>query len=83
METLKRAIARAVSAEREACAQIAENRALAGGTKQANVGHRTARNNIAADIRARGQQPTSCPDCRGIGYDASGQLCWCQDNLSF
>lgn len=24
-----------------------------------------------------------CPDCRGIGYDASGQLCGCQDNPSF
>jgi hypothetical protein len=24
-----------------------------------------------------------CPDCRGIGYDASGQLCWCQQNPSF
>ncbi len=24
-----------------------------------------------------------CPDCRGIGYDASGQLCACQGNPSF
>ena len=24
-----------------------------------------------------------CPDCRGIGYDASGQTCGCQDNPSF
>jgi hypothetical protein len=24
-----------------------------------------------------------CPDCRGIGYDASGQLCWCTGNPSF
>jgi hypothetical protein len=25
----------------------------------------------------------ACPHCRGIGYDASGQTCWCQDNPSF
>jgi hypothetical protein len=24
-----------------------------------------------------------CPDCHGVGYDASGQLCWCQQNPSF
>ena len=24
-----------------------------------------------------------CPDCHGIGYDASGQLCACQENPSF
>ena len=24
-----------------------------------------------------------CPDCHGIGYDASGQTCWCQENPSF
>ncbi len=27
-------------------------------------------------IRARGTPP--CPDCHGIGYDASGQTCGCQ-----
>lgn len=27
--------------------------------------------------------PTPCPDCRGLGYDASGQLCACQQNPSF
>ena len=27
--------------------------------------------------------PTPCPDCRGLGYDASGQLCGCQQNPSF
>ena len=27
--------------------------------------------------------PTPCPDCRGLGYDASGQLCRCQQNPSF
>ena len=26
---------------------------------------------------------TPCTDCRGIGYDASGQLCGCQQNPSF
>ena len=29
------------------------------------------------------EQPAPCPDCRGIGYDASGQLCACQENPSF
>ena len=36
----------------------------------------------AANIRAR-SQPAPCPDCLGIGYDASGQLCACQENPSF
>jgi hypothetical protein len=27
--------------------------------------------------------PTPCTDCRGIGYDSSGQLCGCQQNPSF
>jgi hypothetical protein len=36
----------------------------------------------AADRLARhGINP--CPDCHGVGYDASGQLCWCQQNPSF
>ena len=25
----------------------------------------------------------ACPDCHGVGYDASGQLCACQENPSF
>jgi hypothetical protein len=25
----------------------------------------------------------ACPHCFGIGYDASGQLCACQENPSF
>jgi len=24
-----------------------------------------------------------CPDCHGVGYDASGQHCQCQENPSF
>ncbi len=36
----------------------------------------------AADRLARhGINP--CPDCHGVGYDASGQLCWCTGNPSF
>ena len=33
---------------------------------------------LAATIRS-----WACPDCKGIGYDASGQRCWCLDNPSF
>jgi hypothetical protein len=33
---------------------------------------------LAAIIRS----PT-CPDCHGVGYDASGQTCACQENPSF
>ena len=29
------------------------------------------------------EQPAPCPDCRNLGYDASGQTCWCQQNPSF
>ena len=33
---------------------------------------------LAAIIRSH-----ACPDCKGIGYDASGQRCWCLDSPSF
>ena len=26
---------------------------------------------------------SACRDCHGMGYDASGQLCGCQENPSF
>ena len=38
---------------------------------------------IAALRTALAQQAEPvCTDCRGIGYDASGQLCGCQDKPS-
>ena len=40
------------AAKADACARMAENRALAGATKQAGAGHRAACMNIASDIRA-------------------------------
>ena len=38
---------------------------------------------VRADERERIKAGPVCPDCRGIGYDASGQLCGCQGNPSF
>ena len=32
-------------------------------------------------VRAQQAEPV-CPDCRGLGYDSSGQLCGCQDKPS-
>ena len=37
----------------------------------------------AAAERERIKAEPVCPDCRGLGYDASGQLCACQENPSF
>ena len=34
-------------------------------------------------VMAARESLRACPDCHGIGYDASGQLCGCQDNPSF
>jgi hypothetical protein len=42
--------------EREACAKVAENRMLLDASVKENVAHHTACKNIAADIRARGQE---------------------------
>lgn len=33
---------------------------------------------LAAIIRT-----PACPECHGVGYDASGQHCQCQENPSF
>ena len=41
-------------AEREACAKVAENRALVDATDIEKIAHHTACKNIASDIRARG-----------------------------
>jgi hypothetical protein len=43
------------AAEREACAQLAQNRCLADASEKERTAHYTACNNIADDIRARGQ----------------------------
>jgi len=49
---------------------------------QCAQGQRTTQHCAVADRLARhGINP--CPDCHGVGYDASGQLCWCQQNPSF
>jgi hypothetical protein len=45
-----------VAAEREECAKVAENRMLSDASVKENVAHHTACKNIAADIRARGQE---------------------------
>jgi hypothetical protein len=42
--------------EREACAKVAENRALVGASDIEKIAHNTACKNIAKDIRARGEQ---------------------------
>jgi hypothetical protein len=74
--TLTRFAALVAAAEREACA-------IAGGAAA------DARRDVAAAIRAQAADRLArhginpCPDCHGVGYDASGQLCWCQQNPSF
>ena len=45
-----------VAAEREACAKVAENRMLLDASVKENVAHHTTCKNIAAAIRARGQE---------------------------
>ena len=76
------------AAEREACAKVCEaegHRIDAGWASCAFAirarGQPTqadALNAWAADRLARHGIPMPCPDCGGIGYDASGQLCGCQ-----
>jgi sugar-specific transcriptional regulator TrmB len=48
-------VKRAVEAEREACAKLAQNRMLADENKNKRIGHHHACKSIAIDIRARGQ----------------------------
>lgn len=50
---LERFAALVAAAEREACLEIVEKRALVDATKEQQQGYRTARDNIAAAIRAR------------------------------
>jgi hypothetical protein len=81
--------------EREACARVCEDidppldssttamacaaAIRARGQPDPKVTHL---NEWARDRLARhGINP--CPDCHGIGYDASGQLCACRENPSF
>jgi hypothetical protein len=61
----EKAIDTAITAEREACARVCDSWGM-GPAEDA-----------AFEIRARGTPP--CPDCHGVGYDASGQTCGCQD----
>jgi hypothetical protein len=66
----------------EAGAAAERNRMIADGWRQCAQGQRTTQFCAVADRLARhGINP--CPDCHGVGYDASGQLCWCQQNPSF
>ena len=79
-------------AEREACAKVCDELAWddagdsAEGKRQCAAAIRArgqptqadALNAWAADRLARHGIPMPCPDCGGIGYDASGQLCGCQ-----
>jgi hypothetical protein len=78
--------------EREACARVCEGRLQEGLNFEGCAAAIRARgqpdpkithlNEWARDRLARhGINP--CPDCHGIGYDASGQLCACQENPSF
>jgi len=55
MGKLKPLTEKAVEAEREACAKLAENRSLADENKNKRIGHHHACKSIAIDIRARGQ----------------------------
>lgn len=61
-------VERAQAAERERIAHLADT-----------WGHRT----FAQFLRGQPVTGPECPDCRGIGYDASGQTCGCEDNPSF
>ena len=76
---IKDRVERAVKAEREACAKLCEEQAKSLAPTSIEKYRASV---LAATIRARGQ-PAPCPDCHGIGYDASGQLCACQQNPSF
>jgi hypothetical protein len=79
------------AAEREACAQMVDHILREGGGTygdairargQPDHPKVTHLNEWARDRLARhGINP--CPDCHGVGYDASGQRCWCQQNPSF
>ena len=80
-DRLRAEVAR-LRAERDALVdKLREVRALLTDTTD-RLRERVVLNNWAADRLAR-HGIVSCPDCRGIGYDASGQLCACQENPSF
>jgi hypothetical protein len=55
MALMNAEILKAVKAEREACAKIAENRLLTEASDIEKIAHYTACKNIASEIRARGQ----------------------------
>jgi hypothetical protein len=52
--SLERFAALVAASEREACAKLAQNRYLADASEKDRTAHYTACKNIAADIRARG-----------------------------
>jgi len=55
MALMNAEILKAVKAEREACAKIAENRLLTEASDIEKIAHYTACKNIASEIRARGR----------------------------
>jgi hypothetical protein len=82
------------AAKRDACAKVCDVVAESA-TKAAVAGQYLIIRNGAearrcsAAIRAQAVDRLArhginpCPDCHGVGYDASGQLCWCTGNPSF
>jgi hypothetical protein len=82
------------AAEREACAKVCDavaesaNKAAVAGQyliirngAEARMCSAAIRAQAADRLARHGINP--CPDCHGVGYDASGQTCGCQDNPSF
>jgi hypothetical protein len=68
-EAVKVAVAEAVAAEREACAAVAD---AAADRNWHGDGSRAAPEEIAADIRARGEAPRLTPGWRQALRDAGG-----------
>jgi hypothetical protein len=93
-EQMRTYAAAALAQEREACAKVCDavaesaNKAAVAGQYLIIRNGAEARRCSAA-IRAQAADRLArhginpCPDCHGVGYDASGQLCWCQQNPSF
>jgi hypothetical protein len=82
------------ASEREACAKVCDavaesaNKAAVAGQyliirngAEARMCSAAIRAQAADRLARHGINP--CPDCHGVGYDASGQLCWCTGNPSF
>jgi hypothetical protein len=72
--------------EREACARVCEDDPSRAWDWLGEIrpgGHYAAAIRAQATDRLARHGINPCPDCHGVGYDASGQLCWCQQNPSF